>query len=64
MKTPRIETNRLILRTFQEEDTLDVYRGWENDPEVARYMCWASHNDIEKTKSWLAFEIGQIDKED
>ena len=64
MKTPRLETKRLVLRTFQEGDTLDVYNGWESDPEVARYMCWSSHSDIEKTKSWIDFEIGQVDKKD
>lgn len=64
MRTPKLETERLILRIFQPEDASDVFYGWENDPEVARYMCWSSHNDIERTKSWLEFEIGQIDQED
>ena len=31
---------------------------------MARYMFWTSHNDIEKTKEWLAFEVGQIEKDD
>jgi len=64
MKTPQLETERLILRIFHPEDASDVFYGWENDPEVARYMCWSSHNDIERTKSWLQKEIRQIDKED
>lgn len=27
-------------------------------------MFWTSHNDIEKTREWIAFELGQIEKQD
>lgn len=64
MKTPKLETERLVLRAFDVNDTEAVFCGWESDPEVARYMCWSSHNDIEKTREWIEFEINQIDKED
>ena len=64
MKTPELETDRLLLRTFRETDVDAVFYGWENDAEVAKYMFWTSHNDIEKTKQWIDFEIGQIDKDD
>lgn len=64
MRTPILETDRLILRPFREDDVTDVFEGWESDPDVARYMFWTSHNDIEKTREWLAFEIGQIEKQD
>lgn len=49
MKTPELETDRLLLRTFRETDAEAVFYGWENDEEVAKYMFWTSHNDIEKT---------------
>lgn len=64
MTTPTLETDRLLLRPFTSEDTNDVFECWESDTEVAKYMFWTSHNDIEKTKEWIAFEIGQIEKED
>lgn len=64
MNTPILETDRLLLRPFQETDAVDVLEGWESDPEVAKYMFWTSHNDIEKTKEWIAFERNQIPKED
>ncbi len=64
MNTPTLETTRLILRPFKKEDAEDVFECWESDPDVAKYMFWTSHNDIEKTKEWIAFEIGQIEKED
>ena len=64
MNTPRLETERLILRPFELEDALTVFECWESDPEVAKYMFWTSHNDIEKTKEWVLFELGQIPKDD
>lgn len=64
MNTPTLETDRLLLRPFTYEDAEDVFTCWESDPDVARYMFWTSHNDIEKTKEWLTFEVGQIEKED
>ena len=64
MKTPVLETDRLLLRPFSYNDVNDVFECWESDPEVAKYMFWTSHNDIEKTKEWIEFEIGQIEKED
>ena len=62
MTTPILETERLLLRPFQQEDALDVFECWESDPEVAKYMFWTSHNDIEKTKEWLSFEIAKLKK--
>ena len=48
MKTPILETDRLLLRPFKEDDVTDVFECWESDPDVAKYMFWTSHNDIEK----------------
>jgi len=64
MKTPILETERLLLRPFKSSDAKAVFDCWESDPDVAKYMFWSSHNDIEKTKEWIDFEIGQIDKDD
>lgn len=64
MNTPRLETERLVLRTFTKEDVNDVFKGWETDPDVAKYMMWESHNDINRTKEWLEMEIGRISDKD
>lgn len=58
MTTPTLQTDRLILRPFTSEDAKDVFECWESDSDVAKYMFWTSHNDIEKTKEWIAFEMG------
>lgn len=64
MKTPVLETARLTLRPFRQDDAQNVLATWESDREVAKYMFWTSHNDIEKTKKWLDLEISKIDKQD
>ena len=50
MRTPILETDRLVLRPFKEDDVADVFECWESDPDIAKYMFWTSHNDIEKTR--------------
>ena len=60
MRTPVLHTERLELRTFTIEDAKDVFECWESDPDVARYMFWCSHNDIEQTKNWVSSSIHLI----
>lgn len=56
MITPTLQTKRLILRPFIKGDAQDVLNTWESDPDVAKYMFWTSHSDINKTIEWLASE--------
>lgn len=44
-----IETERLVLRRFRNEDavTLAAYR---NDPEVARYQSWSTPYSLDKAR--------------
>ena len=61
MRTPILHTERLVLRPFAAEDAQDVFDCWESDPDVAKYMFWCSHNDIEKSKKWVRKEQDKID---
>ena len=53
----RLETKRLLLREFREDDALMMFSNWANDPKVTEYMTWEPHNNIEVTKfiinKWL-----------
>jgi ribosomal-protein-alanine N-acetyltransferase len=64
MKTPILETDRLILRPFCLDDVQDVLECWESDPDVAKYMFWSNHNDINKTIVWVKKELSKIDADD
>ena len=56
MKTPILETERLILRPLCVNDAEDIYKNWTSDPEVARFMRWELHKDISETREWLSAE--------
>ena len=42
----RIESERLILRRFEDSD-LAPFVAYRNDPEVARYQSWDSFDELE-----------------
>ena len=50
MRISILHTECLDLRFFTIEDAQDIFECRESDPDVAKYMFWCSHNDIEKTK--------------
>ncbi|MBR1739988.1 MAG: GNAT family N-acetyltransferase [Ruminococcus sp.] len=48
-----LETERLRLRPFREEDAEEMYRSWTSDPEVSKFLNWNTHKDIEETRGLL-----------
>ncbi len=54
MKTPILETERLLLRPLQVTDAQEVFENWVSDPDVARYMIYCTHESVETTKAWLS----------
>lgn len=54
MRTPILETQRLILRPLCLKDAEEVFANWTSDPRVARFMAWSTHPNVEVTKAWLA----------
>lgn len=55
--TKVIETERLILRPFQENDVEPMFRNWASDPEVTKFLTWPVHEnaDISRhvVRSWI-----------
>ena len=49
--TRRIETPRLILRRFREDDIEKANRNWFTDPEVTRYLTWQPHESMEASQA-------------
>ncbi|MEQ8153271.1 MAG: GNAT family N-acetyltransferase [Clostridiaceae bacterium] len=48
--TKILETERLRLRKFKEEDAENMYNNWASDKEVARYLTWPAHSCVEASK--------------
>ena len=57
MKTPILETERLVLRPFKIEDAPTVFENWTSDADVAKFMRWSVHNSVEDTVEWIPSEI-------
>lgn len=49
--TLTIETVRLILRRFDEQDAEQMFKNWASDPEVCKFLSWGPHGDINVTKA-------------
>ncbi len=63
MKTPILETNRLILRPLKLEDAETIFQNWTSDPEVAKFMRWNTHENVTVTKEWIQSEVDCIEND-
>ncbi|MGN1165168.1 MAG: GNAT family N-acetyltransferase [Lachnospiraceae bacterium] len=63
MKTPRLETDRLLLREVQETDVKEIFDCWMQDESVSKYMWWKASKDIAKAQEFVEFELQQIENE-
>lgn len=54
--TPKIETERLILRKFLETDTKDVFRLY-SDKEVNRFLPWFPFKTLNEAENYLHHTI-------
>ncbi len=48
--TQRMETNRLVLRPFCEEDAEPMFHNWASDPDVTKFLTWPTHETVEDSK--------------
>lgn len=61
MKTPRLETERLILRPVRADDAAETFDCWMRDEEVSRYMLWNASNDIRDAESFVEYELAELE---
>lgn len=57
--TKTLETQRLILRQFKEEDAKDMFNNWACDEEVTKFLTWQPHSTIEVSQELLKFWIDE-----
>lgn len=53
MSTPKLETDRLILREIHFDDTDAIFNCWMQDENVSRYMWWKASDDINEAKGFV-----------
>lgn len=56
--TVTLETERLILRKFTENDAEAVFRNWASDDEVTKYLTWPAHRSVEDSAGYIAYCLG------
>lgn len=63
MRTPILETERLVLRPLKIDDAETIFKNWTSDPEVAKFMRWNTHENVEVTKEWIKSEVDAIESD-
>ena len=63
MRSPEIETERLILRRLSINDAETAYKNWCSNPSVARYTMWDVHKSVETTKNLFNMWEKEYEKE-
>lgn len=53
--TVLLETERLILRRFTEDDAPSVFANWANDDAVTRYLTWPTHTSVEVSQGYMRY---------
>ena len=59
--TVKLETERLILRRYVQEDAEAMFRNWVNDPDVTRFLTWQPHGSIDVTRKILSSDISKYE---
>jgi len=61
--TIQLETPRLILRRFTQEDAQAMYTNWASDPEVVKHLTWPVHASVDATRELLRSWVAQYENE-
>ena len=63
MKTPILETKRLLLRPLTVDDAESAFANWTSDPDVAKFMRWELHKNVSETREWILSEETLIEND-
>ncbi len=62
--TVTLSSERLLLRKFTMEDAEAMFRNWQNDPDVTKYLRWTAHKNISVTEEVVSSWITQYQNSD
>ena len=48
--TLKLETDRLVLRRYVDEDAGAAFKNWTSDPEVTKFLTWPVHPSEEVSR--------------
>lgn len=58
----RIQTERLVLRSYKLSDASEVFDSYAQDIEVTKYLTWRPHHSIEQTKAFVRDRVEAWEK--
>lgn len=61
--TQRLETDRLILRRYVNEDAAAMYKNWASDEEVTKYLTWPTHSSQDISQKVIDDWVNQYSSE-
>lgn len=62
--TKTLETERLILRKFKDEDASDLFNNWANDSNVTKYLTWPTHENLDTSKYVIGLWLNEYSNSD
>jgi len=62
--TVTLETERLILREFEEKDADAVFRNWASDDAVTKYLTWPTHRTVADSAGYMQFCVNSYREPD
>lgn len=57
-----IETDRLILRKFELNDSTAAFHNWTSDDKVTKFLRWPTHQNLKTTEEVIRMWIDGYDK--
>jgi len=62
--TVALETERLILRKFNEYDAEAVFRNWASDDAVTKFLTWPTHKTVDHSTGYVEFCLNSYNDAD
>lgn len=62
--TKTLETERLILRKFKDEDASDLFNNWASDSNVTKYLTWPTHENLDTSKYVIGLWLNEYSNSD
>jgi len=63
MVTPKLETERLILRQIKNADVDAIFNCWMQDEDISKYMYWKASKDRKEAQEFVQFELGNLEND-
>lgn len=61
--TKKLETDRLVLRRYVDEDAAAMYKNWSSDKEVTKFLTCPTHSSQEISQSVIEDWVKQYSNE-